>query len=245
MARPATGHGPDRASGTALLTTLAVVATLGWGASSAAAPPSPHVHEAPVVLAPGYADLAFQPPAPGHYRLPPLGHAADGAVVDSGGRSRRLHDLYGDGIAVLSFIFTRCSDVNGCPLATFVLGRLQGRLQDEELADRVRLVSFSFDPDHDTPAVLDAYAGHFRNPGVPWAFVTSQSHAELDRLLDRYDQWVIRDVDGDGNPLGTISHVLRVYLIDAERQIRNIYSVSFLHADTVVNDIRTLLAEGG
>jgi len=34
-----------------------------------------------------------------------------------------------------------------------------------------------------------------------------------------------------------------VYLIDQDRQIRNIYSTSFLHADTVVNDLRTLLAE--
>jgi cytochrome c peroxidase len=36
---------------------------------------------------------------------------------------------------------------------------------------------------------------------------------------------------------------LRVFLIDKERRIRNIYSTSFLHADTVVNDVRSLLIE--
>jgi cytochrome c peroxidase len=36
---------------------------------------------------------------------------------------------------------------------------------------------------------------------------------------------------------------LRVFLIDRKRQIRNIYSISFLHADTVLADVRTLLAE--
>ena len=40
-----------------------------------------------------------------------------------------------------------------------------------------------------------------------------------------------------------MSHLLRVYLIDQNRWIRNIYSVSFLHADTLANDIRTLILE--
>jgi len=40
-----------------------------------------------------------------------------------------------------------------------------------------------------------------------------------------------------------ISHVLRVYLIDPEKQVRNIYNTSFLHADSVISDLRTVLAE--
>ena len=38
-----------------------------------------------------------------------------------------------------------------------------------------------------------------------------------------------------------ISHVLRVFLIDKSRQVRNIYNTSFLHAETVLSDIRTVL----
>jgi cytochrome c peroxidase len=40
-----------------------------------------------------------------------------------------------------------------------------------------------------------------------------------------------------------MSHILRVYLIDRQRRIRNIYSMSFLHADVVVNDIESVLDE--
>jgi cytochrome c peroxidase len=40
-----------------------------------------------------------------------------------------------------------------------------------------------------------------------------------------------------------MSHILRVFLIDESRRIRNIYSTSFLHADTVANDVRSLLIE--
>lgn len=207
-------------------------------------PPASHEHPAPAVLAPGYSDLEFRPPAPGSYALPPLGEAADGQVLDSSGRAHSLHQLLGDKIAVLSFIYTRCSDVNGCPLATFVLKGVQERVRrDPALADRVRLLSFSFDPGHDTPAVLEAYAGHFRAPDFDWRFLTTASTAQLDPILDAYGQSVIRDRDAAGNDLGTVSHVLRVYLIDRDRRIRNIYSMSFLHADMVANDALTLLME--
>lgn len=195
------------------------------------------------MLAPGYADLEFQPPAPGSYALPPLGDAADGPVLDSAGDRLALHDLMGDKIVILSFIYTRCSDVNGCPLATFVMKGLQNRvLADPALEDRVRLLSFSFDPTHDTPEVLADYAGHFRAPDFDWRFLTTASEAALAPTLDSYGQWIIRDYGPDGADLGTVSHLLRVYLIDTDRRIRNIYSTSFLHADTVANDIRTLLA---
>ncbi len=204
-----------------------LLAGLAWAGSVAGAP---HDHPAPVVLAPGYADLAFDPPPPGSYRLPPVGEAADASVLTSTGRSARLHDFLGDKVVVLSFIYTTCSDVNGCPLATHVLRGVQDRvLADPALAQRVRLVSYSFDPAHDTPAVLAEYAGIFRDPGFDWVFLTAPSRAELDGTLQAYDQWVIRDYDDQGNYLGSMSHLLRVYLIDRQKRLRNVYSVSFLH----------------
>jgi cytochrome c peroxidase len=220
------------------------LAWLALAAAPAALAGPAHDHPAPQVLAPGYAELTFEPPAAGSYALPPLGNAADGPVLDSRGRSGRLHDHLGDKLVVLSFIYTRCSDVNGCPLATFVLKGVQDRVRaTPALEGQVRLVSFSFDPAHDTPPVLDEYAGHFRAPGFDWRFLTTGGDAELMPILDGYGQWIVRDYGADGSYLGTVSHLLRVYLIDRDKRIRNIYSTSFLHADTVVNDLRTVLAE--
>ena len=65
----------------------------------------------------------------------------------------------------------------------------------------------------------------------------------MDPILNAYGQWVIRDYDENDKYMGTMSHILRVFLIDESRQIRNIYSTSFLHADTVANDVRSLLME--
>jgi cytochrome oxidase Cu insertion factor (SCO1/SenC/PrrC family) len=207
-------------------------------------PATLHEHPPPLVLAPGYADLEYVPPAPGTYRLPPLGVAGDGTVVDSSGVVQRLHDLIGDKVTVLSFIFTRCSDVNGCPLATFVMRAVQDRVAaDSELRGKVRLLSLSFDPEYDSPAVLESHAAHFRKRGFDWRFLTTVDEATLKPILAAYDQSVVPDVDESGARIGTISHILRVYLIDRQRRIRNIYSTSFLHADTVANDVRTLLRE--
>ncbi|MCZ6711503.1 MAG: hypothetical protein O7B25_14165, partial [Gammaproteobacteria bacterium] len=105
---------------------LAAIAAFAATHASAEADQSDrHLHPRPVVLAPGYARLEFEPPTAGSYALPALGYAADGAVIDLTGLTRRLHDFLGDKIVVLSFIYTTCSDVNGCPLATHVLRGLQ------------------------------------------------------------------------------------------------------------------------
>jgi len=197
-----------------------------------------------VVLAPGYAPLSFTPPEPGSYTLPAMGSAADGAVIDSEGNSAQLHDFLGDKPTVLSFIFTTCDDVNGCPLATYVMRRVQDVLQaDPATADKARLVSFSFDPIFDTPDVIAAYGAQFQDPEADWQFLTTKGAETLDPILRAYDQWVIRDFNENGEYQGTMSHILRVFLVDKDKRIRNIYSTSFLHADTVVNDVKSLIME--
>ncbi len=210
-------------------------AVLAAGSGSHAAE---HQHPAPAVLAPGYFALEFPAPVPGSYQLPPLTAAADGPVLDDAGHPKRLHDYLGDRVVLLSFIYTTCSDVNGCPLASYVLKRVQDRaLTEPKLRDKLRIVSLSFDPGHDTPEVMAAYGARLRAPDFDWTFLTGSSDAAQKALLDAYDQSVYRDGSG------FISHILRVMLIDRERRVRNIYSVSFLHADTVLSDVQTLLLE--
>lgn len=210
----------------------------------AASQQQPH-HEPtsePQVLAPGYSALEFAAPEAGTYSLPSLGDAANGALIDSSGKTVALHDLFDGKTIVLSFIYTSCPDVNGCPLATFVLSQVQQRLAADELTkSSVRLISVSFDPANDTPDVMDDYGRHFRRKSVDWRFLTTESDQELNPILDAYDQFVIRDRDPDGKTLTTMSHILRVYLIDTDKRIRNIYSPSYLHPDILYADIRTVL----
>jgi len=195
----------------------------------------------PQVLAPGYSALKFPAPDAHSYALPSLGEAADGVLLDSSGSPATLHRLYDDKTVVLSFIYTSCPDVNGCPLATFVLSQVQQRLASHEgLADKVRLVSVSFDPFNDSPDVMSNYGKSFRRHDVDWRFLTAESEERLAPVLDDYDQAVIRDIGADGEPIGTMSHILRVFLIDTNKNIRNIYSPSFLHPDILLADILTV-----
>ena len=195
--------------------------------------------------APRSSEHDYDPPAPGSYKLPVVKAAADGALLDSKGASLRLRDIIGGRITVLSFIYTRCRDAKACPYATSVLNHLhRASVQDESLAKNIRLISMSFDPEHDTPARLAQYSEWVRdeNSGCDWRFVTPGSTAELPSILTAYGQ-VVDQKQNASDPQGPFNHMLRVYLIDRQRRIRNIYSTGTLDPRLVLADVKTLLME--
>lgn len=194
-------------------------------------------------LAPGYSALPFEQAKPGSYALPAIGPAADGEILTSDNQAKRLHELMGDKVVLLSFIYAACNDVNGCPLATQVLHKIARSLQTQpELADKLRLLTLSFNPENDTPEMMRHYGAGFKTGNFDWQFLTTVSEEKLQPILDAYQQNIQKIYDDKGQFTGTFSHLLRVYLIDTQKQIRNIYSVDFLHADTLINDVKTLLS---
>lgn len=197
-------------------------------------------------VAPGYGSLGYQLPAVGSYRLPPLGRAADGEVLTSEGQKKRLHQLFGKQYVLLAFIYSSCNDVNGCPLTGHVLSRIRARMkEDPQLARHLRLISLSFDPEVDTPEVMRRYGENFRfgAQAGEWLFLTTASERQLAPLLAAYGQDIQKQVTDGGRNTSRFSHVLRVFLIDPQKQIRNIYSVAFLHEALIINDFKTLLLE--
>ncbi len=195
-------------------------------------------------LAPGYGKLAYPLPAKGSYQLPPLGKALDGKILDEQGNSGTLYDIFAGKYVLLSFIYSNCSDINGCPLASNVSYKLKSAMQkDSLLADNLRLVSLSFDPDRDKPEVMRLYGENFKYAGNKgeWKFLTTDSMQQLSPILQAYNQDIQREKSVNGDQSENISHILRVFLIDPDYNIRNIYSVGFLHADLVKNDVKTLL----
>ena len=90
----------------------------------------------PKRLAPGYTSLPFQPVPPGSYSLPKIGPAADGDVLTIQNQGKHLHELMGDKLVLLSFIYASCSDINGCPLATQVLHNISRQLQKQQKIKR-------------------------------------------------------------------------------------------------------------
>lgn len=196
------------------------------------------------ILAPGWKNLSYEPPAVGSYQLPPITHASDGDVLLEDGRESQLFDLMGDRLVLFSFIYTRCNDINGCPLANAVFHKLQAKLQERpNVAQATRLLSISFDPERDTPEVMQEFGQGLGGDGVDWQFLTTRDRETLEPILDDYGQYTIREYDESGEYTGDFAHMLRVFLIDRELRVRNIYSVAFLHADILINDLETLLLE--
>ena len=190
-------------------------------------------------------EFDYDPPAPGSYVLPVVKLAADGVLLDANNQAVNLRDLTHGRVTVLSFIYTRCAAPKACPYATGVLGQLHDlTAKDETLAKNMRLVSISFDPEYDTPQHLATYSENVREEksGCEWRFVTARSRVELEPILVAYDQAVDKK-SNPADPEGPLYHTVRVFLIDGEGRIRNIYSSGTLDPRLVLADVKTLLLE--
>jgi protein SCO1/2 len=196
-----------------------------------------HGGEAPALL-------DFVPPPAGTYALPPIQPAPQGEVLDAAGRARSLSEFTRGRITLLGLIYTRCVDVEGCPRATWAFNEVRALLRgDPALESRTRLVSLSFDPAHDRPRVISAYAarsGGLRR-GAQWHFLTTPSANALAPILDGFGQ-DLRIAAGSAAVPGTeeFTHNLKVFLIDPAGQVREIYSTAYLMPRMIVNDMRTL-----
>lgn len=192
--------------------------------------------------------LDFDPPAAGTYRLHRIMAAPDGEVLGIDGRPRPLSQFTRERVTLLGFIYTACVDPDGCPLADRVFDTLKSSiLASPTLRGRVRFVTLSFDPARDLPAVMRHFAGsRVRDEGgaLPWYFLTTRSARELMPLVEGFGQDVrITRVRAGGKTRTELSHVLKVFLIDRAGFVREIYTSTFLHPRTVLNDIETLLME--
>ena len=192
--------------------------------------------------------LEYEPPAPGSYVLHRIMPAPEGRVVGLSGKTTPLSRYTRGSITLLGFIYTTCADPDGCPLAYRVFEALGEAIEARPpLHGKVRFVTLSFDPARDTPDVMRDYAGSRavdKGTAPRWYFLTTRSARELMPLVEGFGQDIVTTVDrSSGEPRRELSHVLKVFLIDAAGDVREIYSSNFLHPRTVLNDIETLLLE--
>jgi cytochrome oxidase Cu insertion factor (SCO1/SenC/PrrC family) len=186
----------------------------------------------------------FVPPAAGSYQLQRIQSCPDGVLLDAQARPGRLSSYTTGKITLLTFFYTYCHDPWGCPFAYQTLTGLRERLLSEpELARRVRFVSVSFDPTHDTPAALERYGTSLKDDRFEWRFLTARSVAELMPVLDGFGQDVSVVLDDGGRPTRTVDHMLKLFLIDRHGIVREIYSLAYLQPQVMLNDIKTLALE--
>jgi protein SCO1/2 len=140
--------------------------------------------------------------------LPVLGQIPQFELTAQSGQPFDSHSLDGH-IWVANFIYTNCP--GPCPLMSH---QMHGIQNSTSATPAVKLVSFTVDPAHDTPAVLAAYARHFQADPTRWSFLTG----DMARLNDLgLNAFKLNAVDG------ALDHSTRFVLIDGRRRIRGFY----------------------
>jgi cytochrome oxidase Cu insertion factor (SCO1/SenC/PrrC family) len=215
-------------------------ASSGWAVALALLAGAAGAHEAPKPK------LDFAPPAPGSYRLERIMPAPDGKVLDAERKQANLSAYTHGKVTLLSLMYTACSDAHGCPMAFYGIAAIKRDLEKSKaVGGHVQVVSLSFDPDRDTPEVMRAYGGKHAKAGAPvrWHFLTTGSRKDLAPLLDGFGQDVSKAAKGQAS--NELLHVLKLFLLDRDGWVREIYTTSYLAPQVVVNDIKTLLLEEG
>jgi len=144
---------------------------------------------------------------------PVLGVVPDFSLTERSGRTVEKSDLLGN-FWLASFVFTRCN--TSCPVAVTALGELQ-----RDLPESVRLVSFSVDPEHDSPEVLAEYAERAGADLTRWLFLTGEKTSVYKTIREGFHLSV--QGNDDGATGSEVTHSPRFALVDPKGRIRGYY----------------------
>jgi protein SCO1 len=150
-------------------------------------------------------------PACSHPPLPILGEVPPFTFTSQTGAAIDRHSLEGH-VWVADFMFTTCP--GPCPRMSSQMRAIQ---QSTAATPDVKLVSFTVDPAHDTPAVLAAYSRHFLAAPDRWYFLTGPQNS-LDHVAR--EGFKLNAVDG------SLDHSTRFALVDRAARIRGYYASS-------------------
>lgn len=190
------------------------------------------VGNAPLERPPAEAPM---PTASSGFELVKPGEAVpDGAFVDQDGRKRSFSAFKGAPV-VMTFIYTRCPLPTFCPLMDRHFASLQQTLTDDAALKDVHLVTVSFDPTTDTPAVLKAHAKTLHADLRRWTFLTGDRDA-VDRFAARFGVSISRAL----NDPRDISHNLRTVIISADGTLVKTYTGNDWSPDQVLADLKAL-----
>jgi len=149
-------------------------------------------------------------------RMVGYGSVPDFSLVERNGSDIHLAQLRGT-IWVADFIYTSCQDT--CPLQTAEMAKLQEHLRD---TPGVTLVSFSVDPQKDTPEALSHYADRFGADAKRWLFLTGPKD-RITRLVQEGFHLSAVPAASNGTEADVILHSTRFVLVDQKAQIRGYY----------------------
>jgi protein SCO1/2 len=170
-------------------------------------------------------------------RLAVIRDAPDFTLVNQDGTTVKLTDFKGK-VVMVSFIFTTCNGT--CPATTHRLAKVQQMLKTRvNFRPNVEFVSITLDPQRDTPEALRKYIQLYDLDTQPkgnwfhWTFLTGPPETVAKVIAD-WGMWV------KPAPNGQLDHPSRIFLVDKQLKVREIYNVDLLRVYDVAADIDEL-----
>jgi protein SCO1/2 len=155
-------------------------------------------------------------------------------LIDQTGKSITLEDLKGK-IWAANFIFTRCK--GPCPITVLRMQDLNTKLK--KVRGNVELVTFTVDPEYDTPEILKTFSEPLGADPASWKFLTGMPDAIQKIVVTGLLQPLAKEPDG------TPAHSTRVVLVDADGWLRGYQDGLDPEAvQKLMVDIGELLREG-
>jgi protein SCO1 len=140
---------------------------------------------------------------------------SDFTFTDQNGKPFGLKDLKGK-VWVADFIFTNCETV--CPPMTAHMAKLQQMAKEKGL--HVEFVSFSVDPEVDTPEKLKEYAKKFNGDLSNWHLLTGYSQQEIEKFAEKNFKTIVQKPKNQSQ----VIHGTSFYLVDQNGKIVQTYS---------------------
>ncbi len=162
---------------------------------------------------------------------------SDFKLTDQNGESFTRKDLENK-IHIADFIFTRCGNPTFCPRMSKQLQRVQKEFAAQE---EVELVSYTIDPEYDTPTVLKAYAQDYNANPEKWHFLTGDKRKIYDLAFNAYK---VSAMDEEKTITPDFLHSNKLVLVDKQGRIRGYYNGSDTEdVDKLIVETRVLLSE--
>jgi len=151
--------------------------------------------------------------------------------TDQSGNPVALESLKGK-VWVANFIFTTCTTV--CPGLTANMAQLQKEIQSADLG--AELVTFSVDPERDTPDVLKSYLGKFDADFASWHALTGYTFEEMQRYAEENFKMAIEwEARSD-----QVIHGTSFYLVDKTGTVVSYYDGQDPPYGRIIKDIQAL-----
>jgi cytochrome oxidase Cu insertion factor (SCO1/SenC/PrrC family) len=153
----------------------------------------------------------------------------DGTLTNELGRPVTLDSFRGQALAI-SFFYTRCPMPDFCPRLSKNFQEASRKIEAMTNAPgNWHFLSVSFDPEFDTPPVLQAYGQRYQYDPAHWSFLTGEPE-QIGALAQAVGS-------SYKHVAGTFDHNFRTVILDAAGRVRMIFPTGGNLSDQIVEEI--------